>query len=88
MTPLRVLLSRMLDLLLRRRREARLSEEIQTHLAMLTQDCVRMALGARPRDIQALVLRTAGIQVATGFARWSIFQATRSSSILRPAHNT
>jgi ABC-type antimicrobial peptide transport system permease subunit len=29
---------------------------------------VRMALGARPRDIQALILRKAGIQVATGFA--------------------
>ena len=35
MTPLRVFFSRALDILLRRRRDDRLSEEIQAHLDLL-----------------------------------------------------
>lgn len=40
MTSVRVLLSRALDLLLRRQRDARLSEEMQTHLDLLTDDYI------------------------------------------------
>ena len=44
MTRLRVLLSRTLDVVLGRRRDARLDEEIQTHLDLLTEEYVRRGL--------------------------------------------
>jgi putative ABC transport system permease protein len=47
MTTLRVLLSRMLDLLLRRRRDDRLSQEIQTHLDLLTEEFAARGLSAQ-----------------------------------------
>ncbi|MGH9387337.1 MAG: ADOP family duplicated permease [Vicinamibacterales bacterium] len=44
MTRVRVLLSRLLDVLLRRRREQRLAEEVQAHLDLLAEEYVRRGL--------------------------------------------
>ena len=44
MTPIRVFLSRALDLVLRRRRDQRLSEEIETHLDLLAAEQMRLGL--------------------------------------------
>jgi putative ABC transport system permease protein len=44
MTPMRVLLSRLVALIARRRREAELTDEIQAHLDALTEDHVRRGL--------------------------------------------
>jgi putative ABC transport system permease protein len=44
MTTIRVLLSRTLDLMLRRRRHRRLSEEIEAHLDLLTRDYIARGL--------------------------------------------
>ena len=46
MTRLRVWISRTLDVVLRRRRDARLSEEIQEHLDLLTAEQMRLGLSA------------------------------------------
>jgi putative ABC transport system permease protein len=45
-TRVRVLMSRLLDLLLRRQRESRLSEEIQTHLDQLTEQYIAQGMTA------------------------------------------
>ena len=46
MTPLRVLLSALLDWVLRRRRDRRLDDEIRTHLELLTEQYVPQGMPA------------------------------------------
>ena len=58
MTPLRVFLSRLLDIVLRGRRESRLSEEIHTHLDLLTEQ--HLAKGLSPDDARAAARRSFG----------------------------
>src|SRR5687767_5662764 len=55
---IRVFISRALDLLLRRRRDAQLSDEIQTHLDQLTDGYV--ARGMAPEEARRAALRTFG----------------------------
>jgi predicted permease len=57
-TALRVLLSRLLDLLLGRRREERLTDEIQTHLDLLTDELI--AQGMLPDDARRAARRAFG----------------------------
>jgi putative ABC transport system permease protein len=57
-TRLRVLVSRVLDVVLRRQRESRLSEEIQNHLELLTDQYV--AQGMSPADARAAARREFG----------------------------
>ena len=58
MTTIRVLVSRVLDLLLWRRREERLAEEIQAHLDMLSDEYA--AGGLPPEDARAAARRAFG----------------------------
>ncbi len=58
MTPLRVFVSRLLDIVLRRRRESRLSEEIHTHLDLLTEQ--HIVQGLSPDDARAAARRSFG----------------------------
>jgi predicted permease len=58
MTTLRVLLNRCLEVLLRRRREARLSEEIRMHLDLLTDEY--LAQGLAEADARAAARRAFG----------------------------
>src|SRR5688500_16779405 len=58
MTRAQVLVSRLLDALLRRRRDSRLSEEITTHLELLTDDYV--ARGLTPNAARAAARRAFG----------------------------
>ena len=46
MTPLRVLLSRLADVVLRRQRDDRLDEEIDTHLSLLADEYVARGMSA------------------------------------------
>jgi hypothetical protein len=55
---IRVLLSRALDLVLGRRRDERLSEEVQAHLTLLTDEYI--ARGMRPEDARTAALRAFG----------------------------
>jgi putative ABC transport system permease protein len=57
-TPMRVFLSRLLDIVLRRRRESRLSEEIHTHLDLLTEQYI--AQGLSSEDARAAARRSFG----------------------------
>jgi predicted permease len=57
-TRLRVLLSRLLDVVLRRQRESRLSEEIQTHLDLLTEQ--HIAAGLSPDAARTAARRAFG----------------------------
>ena len=58
MTALRVLMSRFLDLFLKRRREQELAEEIEAHLDLLTQEHVRRGMSLE--DARAAARRTFG----------------------------
>jgi putative ABC transport system permease protein len=58
MTAVRVLLSRALDLLFRRRRDARLSQEIQAHLDLLTDEYI--AAGMPPDEARQAARRAFG----------------------------
>ncbi|MDP9324779.1 MAG: permease prefix domain 1-containing protein, partial [Acidobacteriota bacterium] len=58
LTTLRVLLSRLLDLVHWDRRDARLRQEIQTHLDLLTDEY--MAEGMAPPDARAAARRAFG----------------------------
>ena len=58
MTRLRVLVSRMLDLLVRRRRDTRLDDEIETHLELLADEYV--ARGLSPADARRHARRAFG----------------------------
>ena len=55
---MRVVISRALDLLLRRRRDERLSEEIDAHLRLLTEEYTTR--GMTPEDARAAALRAFG----------------------------
>jgi putative ABC transport system permease protein len=57
-TPLRVFASRLLELVLRRRRESRLAEEIRTHLDLLTEQ--HIAQGLSPDAARAAARRSFG----------------------------
>jgi len=57
-THARVLISRVLDVFVRSRRDARLNDEIETHLDLLTTDL--MATGLSPREARAAARRTLG----------------------------
>ena len=57
-TRTQVLMSRVLDAMLRRRRDSRLSEEITTHLDLLTDDYI--ARGLTPNDARAAARRAFG----------------------------
>ncbi len=59
MTTIRVFASRVLDLILRRRREERLSEEVQAHLDMLTDEGV--AAGLSQADARRAARRRFGV---------------------------
>jgi putative ABC transport system permease protein len=56
--PLKAFLSRLSDVLLRRRRDERLSEEVGTHLELLTRDYI--AKGLSPSDARAAARRAFG----------------------------
>jgi putative ABC transport system permease protein len=58
-TAVRVLVSRLLDLVLRRRRDERLSEELQAHLDMLTDECV--AAGMSQAEARLAARRRFGV---------------------------
>ena len=58
MTPLRVFVSRLLDVVLWRRRESRLAEEIRTHLDLLTEQ--HLAQGLSLGDARAAARRSFG----------------------------
>ena len=59
MTAVRVLVSRLLALVLRRRRDERLSEELQAHLDMLTDECV--AAGMSEAEARLAARRRFGV---------------------------
>jgi macrolide transport system ATP-binding/permease protein len=58
MTAMRILFSRVFDLLLRRRRDARLGEEIETHLKLLTDE--NISRGMPPLAARAAARRAFG----------------------------
>ena len=58
MTRIRVFLSRALDLVLRRRRDQRLSEEIETHLDLLAAE--QMTLGLNEEEARRAARRAFG----------------------------
>ncbi len=58
MTALRIVLSRIADLLLRRRREARLDDEVQAHLDFLTDE--HIARGMAPEDARLAARKAFG----------------------------
>jgi hypothetical protein len=57
-TKMHVFMSRVMDVILRRRRDDRLTEEVQTHLDLLTADLV--ARGLTPAEARAAARRAFG----------------------------
>ena len=73
-TSVRVLLSRLLDVLFRNRRDGRLSEEIETHLHALTDEYLS-------HGMTAFEARQAAPRIATSAAfRWLMPSRRTSSS--------